>query len=84
MYAAGNARQGQIDEAKAAGMDDVVIKPYRLVSPVRFASPSVKADIQDDLLQKIENMMRIRTSRNTVDTVDGSAVETPVEIEVDG
>ena len=33
MRVAGNARQGQIDEAKAAGMDDVVIKPYRLVRP---------------------------------------------------
>jgi DNA-binding response OmpR family regulator len=44
-------------------MDDVVIKPYRL----------------DDLLQKIENMMRIRASRNTpaVETVD-----TPGEIEM--
>ncbi|WVQ95071.1 hypothetical protein IAU59_002164 [Kwoniella sp. CBS 9459] len=40
----GNARQGQIDEAKAAGMDDVVIKPYRL----------------DDLLSKIESMMALR------------------------
>lgn len=28
---AGNARQGQIDLAKASGMDEVVIKPYRLV-----------------------------------------------------
>ncbi|OCF32334.1 hypothetical protein I316_06002 [Kwoniella heveanensis BCC8398] len=26
----GNARQGQIDQALAAGMDDVVIKPYKL------------------------------------------------------
>ena len=44
-------------------MDDVVIKPYRL----------------DDLLQKIENMMRIRASRNTsaVETV-----ETPDAIEI--
>ncbi|KAK4687012.1 hypothetical protein P7C73_g3098, partial [Tremellales sp. Uapishka_1] len=42
----GNARQGQIDEAKAAGMDEVVIKPYRL----------------DDLLVKIEEMMRVRQS----------------------
>lgn len=60
---AGNARQGQIDGARAAGMDEgtfliitiialrmyqltyvVVIKPYRL----------------DDLLQKIEEMMKIR------------------------
>jgi len=48
-------------------MDDVVIKPYRL----------------DDLLQKIENMMRIRNSRNTVDPANGSAVETPDEIEVE-
>nr|XP_019044826.1 hypothetical protein I302_06740 [Kwoniella bestiolae CBS 10118]OCF23756.1 hypothetical protein I302_06740 [Kwoniella bestiolae CBS 10118] len=40
----GNARQGQIDEAKARGMDEVVIKPYRL----------------DDLLQKVEEMMKIR------------------------
>ena len=63
----GNARQGQIDEAKAAGMDEgpynvhprtrgrtnadlvVVIKPYRL----------------DDLLVKIEEMMRIRASKAT-------------------
>lgn len=61
---AGNARQGQIDEAKAAGMDDVIIKPYRL----------------DDLLQKIENMMRIRNSQNTsaVETV-----ETPDAIEIE-
>jgi CheY-like chemotaxis protein len=61
---AGNARQGQIDEAKAAGMDDVIIKPYRL----------------DDLLQKIENMMRIRASRNTsaVETV-----ETPDAMEIE-
>lgn len=58
---AGNARQGQIDEAKAAGMDDVVIKPYRL----------------DDLLQKIENMVRIRASRNTSAV---ELVETPGEI----
>ena len=43
---AGNARQGQIDEAKAAGMDEVVIKPYRL----------------DDLLVKIEEMMKLRVS----------------------
>ena len=48
-------------------MDDVVIKPYRL----------------DDLLQKIENMMRIRSSRNTVDPANGSAVETPDAIEVE-
>ncbi|WVF67534.1 hypothetical protein IAT40_002290 [Kwoniella sp. CBS 6097] len=40
----GNARQGQIDEAKASGMDDVIIKPYRL----------------DNLLQKIEAMMKLR------------------------
>ncbi|OCF32765.1 hypothetical protein I316_05687 [Kwoniella heveanensis BCC8398] len=37
----GNARQGQIDEALAAGMDEVVIKPYRL----------------DNLLSKIEGML---------------------------
>nr|XP_031864018.1 uncharacterized protein CI109_000662 [Kwoniella shandongensis]KAA5531090.1 hypothetical protein CI109_000662 [Kwoniella shandongensis] len=43
----GNARQGQIDEAKASGMDEVVIKPYRL----------------DDLLQKIEDMMKIRAKQ---------------------
>ena len=78
---AGNARQGQIDEAKAAGMDDVVIKPYRLVSPVHLLSVN-KANIQDDLLQKIENMMRIRASRNTIDAVSNSAVETPGEIEM--
>ncbi|WVQ68391.1 uncharacterized protein L199_006599 [Kwoniella botswanensis] len=42
----GNARQGQIDEAKARGMDEVIIKPYRL----------------DDLLQKVEEMMKIRVS----------------------
>ncbi|WVQ81842.1 hypothetical protein IAT38_003969 [Cryptococcus sp. DSM 104549] len=42
----GNARQGQIDEAKASGMDEVVIKPYRL----------------DDLLHKIEEMMKIRAA----------------------
>nr|XP_019006639.1 uncharacterized protein I203_00231 [Kwoniella mangroviensis CBS 8507]OCF70100.1 hypothetical protein I203_00231 [Kwoniella mangroviensis CBS 8507] len=42
----GNARQGQIDEAKARGMDEVIIKPYRL----------------DDLLQKVEEMMKIRIS----------------------
>jgi len=42
----GNARQGQIDEAIASGMDEVVIKPYRL----------------DDLLEKIEEMMRVRGS----------------------
>jgi CheY-like chemotaxis protein len=46
---AGNARQGQIDEAKAAGMDEVVIKPYRL----------------DDLLHKIEEMMRLRAEAVT-------------------
>ncbi|WVR09485.1 hypothetical protein IAU60_006553 [Kwoniella sp. DSM 27419] len=40
----GNARQGQIDEARASGMDEVIIKPYRL----------------DNLLQKIEAMMKIR------------------------
>ncbi|WWC63422.1 uncharacterized protein I303_106024 [Kwoniella dejecticola CBS 10117] len=40
----GNARQGQIDEAKARGMDEVIIKPYRL----------------DDMLQKVEEMMKIR------------------------
>ncbi|WWC90485.1 uncharacterized protein L201_005421 [Kwoniella dendrophila CBS 6074] len=40
----GNARQGQIDEAKARGMDEVVIKPYRL----------------DDLLQKVEEMLKLR------------------------
>lgn len=44
-------------------MDDVVIKPYRL----------------DDLLQKIENMMRIRNSRNTSAL---ETVETPGEIEM--
>lgn len=45
-------------------MDDVIIKPYRL----------------DDLLQKIESMMRIRASRNTsaVETV-----ETPDAIEIE-
>jgi DNA-binding response OmpR family regulator len=45
-------------------MDDVIIKPYRL----------------DDLLQKIENMMRIRNSQNTsaVETV-----ETPDAIEIE-
>jgi len=42
-------------------MDDVVIKPYRL----------------DDLLQKIENMVRIRASRNTSAV---ELVETPGEI----
>jgi hypothetical protein len=63
-------------------MDDVVIKPYRLVSPILLTLTWVKADSQDDLLQKIENMVRIRTSRNTVDTVSGSAVETPGEIEM--
>nr|XP_019011586.1 uncharacterized protein I206_03688 [Kwoniella pini CBS 10737]OCF50367.1 hypothetical protein I206_03688 [Kwoniella pini CBS 10737] len=40
----GNARQGQIDEAKSRGMDEVIIKPYRL----------------DDMLQKVEEMMKIR------------------------
>ncbi|ODN83508.1 hypothetical protein L202_01642 [Cryptococcus amylolentus CBS 6039] len=40
----GNARQGQIDEARARGMDEIIIKPYRL----------------DDLLRKIEDMMKIR------------------------
>ncbi|WVQ71976.1 hypothetical protein IAR50_001519 [Cryptococcus sp. DSM 104548] len=40
----GNARQGQIDEARAKGMDEIIIKPYRL----------------DDLLRKIEDMMKIR------------------------
>nr|ODN91900.1 hypothetical protein L203_01154 [Cryptococcus depauperatus CBS 7841] len=40
----GNARQGQIDQARASGMDEVIIKPYRL----------------DDLLQKIELMMKVR------------------------
>lgn len=54
MSTAGNARQGQIDEAKAAGMDEVVIKPYRL----------------DDLLHKIEEMMKIRAKSG--EKVDGS------------
>lgn len=31
MVPAGNARQAQIDLAKMTGMDEVVIKPYRLV-----------------------------------------------------
>ncbi|WVQ90544.1 hypothetical protein IAS59_004324 [Cryptococcus gattii] len=42
----GNARQAQIDLAKMTGMDEVVIKPYRL----------------DDLLQKIDLMMKIRAA----------------------
>ncbi|WVF67557.1 hypothetical protein IAT40_002314 [Kwoniella sp. CBS 6097] len=46
----GNARQGQIDEAKAAGMDEVVIKPYRL----------------DNLLNKIEGMLSQRTRPSNV------------------
>ncbi|WRT68535.1 uncharacterized protein IL334_005512 [Kwoniella shivajii] len=49
----GNARQGQIDEAMSRGMDDVVIKPYRL----------------DDLLQKIEAMMRLRGGENQIDFI---------------
>jgi hypothetical protein len=43
----------------------------------------VWADRQDDLLQKIESMMRIRASRNTVVVTDTPAVETPSEIEVE-
>lgn len=31
VHPAGNARQAQIDLAKASGMDEIVIKPYRLV-----------------------------------------------------
>lgn len=31
VHLAGNARQAQIDLAKMTGMDEVVIKPYRLV-----------------------------------------------------
>lgn len=48
-------------------MDDVVIKPYRL----------------DDLLQKIENMVRLRASRNTIDPASRPPVDTPEEIEID-
>jgi len=44
----GNARQGQIDEAKASGMDEVIIKPYRL----------------DDLLQKIEEMIGLKAAED--------------------
>jgi CheY-like chemotaxis protein len=39
----GNARQGQIDQARAAGMDDVIIKPYRLpalIATIRAACQS--------------------------------------------
>lgn len=36
MFAAGNARQGQIDDCRAAGFDDVCLKPYRLVSSLSW------------------------------------------------
>ncbi|GMK54509.1 hypothetical protein CspeluHIS016_0110950 [Cutaneotrichosporon spelunceum] len=47
----GNARQGQIDQALAAGMNDVVIKPYRLpalIAKIRAAAQSHRDRVQDD------------------------------------
>ncbi|WWC91472.1 uncharacterized protein L201_006418 [Kwoniella dendrophila CBS 6074] len=44
----GNARQGQIDQALAAGMDDVVIKPYKL--PELFAKVKSKIQLKGDVL----------------------------------
>ncbi|BEJ11189.1 hypothetical protein CspHIS471_0106110 [Cutaneotrichosporon sp. HIS471] len=47
----GNARQGQIDQALAAGMDDVVIKPYRLpalIAKIRAASVNHRERAEDE------------------------------------
>ncbi|WVW79173.1 hypothetical protein I302_101139 [Kwoniella bestiolae CBS 10118] len=38
----GNARQGQIDQALAAGMDDVVIKPYKLLDLIAKVQSRLK------------------------------------------
>ncbi|AFR96575.2 hypothetical protein C343_04702 [Cryptococcus neoformans C23] len=56
----GNARQGQIDLAKASGMDEVVIKPYRL----------------DDLLHKIEEVIKIRVAEEDEEINQEVEVET--------
>ncbi|ORX36287.1 hypothetical protein BD324DRAFT_628177 [Kockovaella imperatae] len=57
MALTGNARQGQIDQALAAGMDDVVIKPYVL----------------NDLLRKIEAMWAKKAEASVQGAEVGSA-----------
>jgi CheY-like chemotaxis protein len=64
----GNARQGQIDDAMEAGMDDVIIKPYRIDQLlVRSASAHVsrkgdsKADDRRPALQE-----KLRTQSKVV------------------
>ncbi|ORY35646.1 hypothetical protein BCR39DRAFT_511288 [Naematelia encephala] len=61
----GNARQGQIDEAKATGMDEVIIKPYKL----------------DDLLHKIEDMMRIRMNQAKITGQNGDREDSRMSLE---
>ncbi|CAK9786228.1 hypothetical protein CC85DRAFT_260792 [Cutaneotrichosporon oleaginosum] len=63
----GNARQGQIDQAKAAGMNDVVIKPYRLpalIAKIRDASQSHRARCADDGCEEVRAAPRLRYDTN--------------------
>lgn len=65
-------------------MDDVVIKPYRLVCliypplPPLLAASMLRLTYQDDLLQKIENLTRIRAASKV-----HSASPMPIEGEVE-